>query len=143
VADWSRASSLTVFGGKLYASTATCYRTRLDPPRPDEVRGKVFAFEAGANVSHDRDLGPGWKHLAAIRDKGELRLYVDGRLTASAKFGQDALDVANDAPFWIGRGPTASFCGKIREVRLYDRALGEDEVRALFHDQAGPRSQKK
>jgi hypothetical protein len=143
VADWSRASSLAVYGGKLYASTATCYRTRLDLPRADEPRGKVFAFEAGANVSHDRDLGPGWKHLAAIRDPGELRLYVDGRLTASAKLGRDALDVSNGAPLWIGRGPTASFCGRIREVRLYDRALGEDEVRALFRDQASPRSQEK
>ena len=41
VADWSRASSLTVYGGKLYASTATCYRTRLDPPRAD-----FFVFHA-------------------------------------------------------------------------------------------------
>ena len=131
VADWSRASSLTVFGGKLYVTTATCHRTMHESPRADEVRGKVFAFEAGASVSHDHDLGPGWKHVAAVRDQRRLTLYVNGRPVASSGATSPPLDVSNDRPLRIGFGPQAHFRGKIRDVRLYDRALSEEEVRSL------------
>jgi hypothetical protein len=131
VADWSRATSLTVYGGKLFASTGTCYRTQIDPPRPDEVRGKVYAFQAGATVSHDHDLGDGWKHLVAIRGKQELKLFVNGRLMASAKVVEKPIDVSNNLPLRIGLGQLAPFSGRIREVRLYNRALAEDEIRRL------------
>ena len=67
VADWSRASSLGVFQGMLFVSTATCYRTALRPPLPDEIRGKVYSFVAGAGVSSDHDMGPGWRHIAVVR----------------------------------------------------------------------------
>jgi hypothetical protein len=67
ISDWSRSSSLTVFQGRLFASTATCHRTMLEAPLPEESRGKVFAYSTGAAVSYDRDLGTGWKFVAAVR----------------------------------------------------------------------------
>src|SRR4051794_1978263 len=63
VQDWSRASSLTVYQGKLFVSTATCYRTMIDPPQDAGMRGNVYAFQAGSCVSADRDLGYAWKHV--------------------------------------------------------------------------------
>src|SRR5262249_21349065 len=139
----SRATSLTVFAGKLFASTGTCYRTMVEPPRPEEVRGKVCAFEAGANVSYDHDLGPGWKHLAAVRGRDRLDLYVNGHLTAAARDGKPPLDVSNGVPLRIGRGQQAHFCGKVRDVRLYDRALGKEEVQSLFGGQRSPEGPRK
>lgn len=131
VADWSRATSLTVFDGRLFASTGTCYRTMLEHPRAEEHRGEVFAYQAGAHVAYDRDLGPGWKHLTAVRHADELRLYVDGELVDSAPIGRRGLDVSNDAPLRIGTGQVDGFHGRIREVWLYDRAIDAAEVRAL------------
>jgi hypothetical protein len=136
VADWSRASSLAVFQGRLFATTATCYRTKIDVPLPNETRGKVYAFTAGAGVSLDRDLGAGWKHITALRDGNSLRLYVDGELQTTAKADIENLDVTNDVPLRIGFGPEAHFRGRIREVRLYNRALTEPEIKQLSLDAA-------
>ena len=62
IQDWTRASSLTVYQGKLFSSTATCYRAQIEPPTStNDIRGKVFCMQTGAAVSSDRDLGAGWK----------------------------------------------------------------------------------
>jgi hypothetical protein len=85
VEDWTRASSLRVFQGKMFCSTATCYRALIEKPKPNEMRGKVFSYETGAGVSYDRDLGPGWKHVAAVRAGAAMKLYVDGEKVAESK----------------------------------------------------------
>ncbi len=130
--DWTRASSLAVYQGKLFGSTATCYRAQITPPPPaDDIRGKVFSVQAGAAVSSDRDLGAGWKHVAAVRKDNLLQLYVDGKLVATAQSDVPGLDASCESPLLIGRGQQAHFHGKIREVRLYNRALKETEVGEL------------
>ncbi|MGE0760834.1 MAG: LamG domain-containing protein [Pirellulaceae bacterium] len=130
VADWSRASSFAVFRGKLFVSTATCYRTNIPSPLPGEPRGNVFALTVGTSVSVDRDLGPGSKHIAAVRKGRSLMLYVDGELAASCETAA-AVDLSNDLPLLIGHGPQAHFRGAMNDVRLYNRALAADEVREL------------
>jgi hypothetical protein len=130
VADWSRASSLAVFGSKLFISTATCYRTSMPTPLADEPRGKVFSYSVGAGVSADRDLGPGWKHVAAIRKGRSLELHVDGKPVASSSASSD-LDVSTTAPLLIGFGPQSHFRGQLRDVRLYNRALNDREIQSL------------
>jgi hypothetical protein len=131
VQDWTRASSLAVYQGKLFASTATCYREMIQPPLANEARGTVYAYTAGAGVSLDRDMGAGWKHVAAVREGNSLRLYVDGKLAAKAETPEKPLDVSNDKPLLIGAGPQAPFAGKIREVRLYNRTLKAEEIQKL------------
>jgi hypothetical protein len=137
VADWSRATSLSVYDGKLFASTGTCYRTNIEPRR-GEIRGKVYSLEVGSCVSSDRDLGPGWKHLAAVRDGQRLLLYVNGRRAAASRTGVRPLDVSADVPLSIGFGPQAHFRGKIRDVRLYARALPAEEVLSLSREGGVP-----
>ena len=133
VQDWTRASSLTMYQGKLFVSTATCYRTMIDPPQNDGMRGNVYAFETGCCVSADRDLGSGWKHVAAVRRGTKLQLFVDGLLVASATSDGPSLTMSTDAPLRIGFGPQGHFDGKIREVKLYDRALSDEAVKSLYN----------
>jgi hypothetical protein len=130
VEDWSRASSLTVYRDKLFVSTATCYRAMLSSPQMDEIRGKVYSFQTGAGVSHDHNLGDGWKHVAAVRDKESMKLYVDGRLVASQP-SAPGIDVSNTAPLRIGFGPQSHLQGQLRDVQLFRRALGTSEVQSL------------
>lgn len=134
VEDWSRDTSLTVFGGKLFVSTGTCYRTMIGEPLEDEIRGKVFAWETGAAASYDRDLGAGWKHLAAVRNGQRLALYVDGRQVAGAEQNAAELDASSAAPLHIGFGELDYFSGKIRDVRIYGRALADKEVQAIIEE---------
>jgi hypothetical protein len=135
VEDWTRASSLAVYQGKLFVTTATCYRTKIDGLPPEDIRGNVFAYESGACTSFDQDLGPGWKHVAAVRKADQLQLFVDGDLVTTASIGEP-LDVATDVPLKIGAGPHGYFNGKLRDVRLYGRAISVEEIVALSAGEA-------
>jgi hypothetical protein len=131
VNEWSRVTSLTTHAGRLFASIGSCTSSILDAPC--DVRGRVFSMEAGKCVSYDDDLGPGWKHLAAIRDDGRLKLYVDGKLVAhSSDFNPADYDLSTSQPLRIGFGQTDYFSGKIREVRMYNRALTDAEIRLII-----------
>jgi hypothetical protein len=108
----------------------SCTSSQLDAPA--DFRGKVYALQTGQCVSHDRDLGPGWKHLAAVRRDGRLGLFLDGHRTAkSAALPAGPLDVTNGQPWRIGAGETDSFYGRMRDVRVYRRALTPDVVGRL------------
>jgi hypothetical protein len=128
--EWCRATSLTVFDGKLFLSTGSCTSSILDAPL--DVRAKVFSMEAGKVTSYDKDLGPGWKHIAAVRADGQLKLFVDGGLVAeSSSFEPARYDVSTSKPLRIGFGQTDYFDGRISDVRLYNRALRESEIQKI------------
>jgi hypothetical protein len=137
IQDWTRASSLTVYQGKLFSSTATCYRAQIDPPpSAADIRGKVFCMQTGTAVSSDRDMGAGWKHIAAIRKGPTLSLFVDGKLTARATSDRPELDAASSSPLQIGFGSQSYFHGKIRDVRLYNEAISGEQVQQLIRTHA-------
>ncbi len=79
-----------------------------------------------------------WVHLAGtLTDGKELRLYVDGRLAASAKAPgliaedpQEAMEIGTDEDSKVGdyKDPFA-FMGLIDEVRIYHRALSGAEIK--------------
>jgi len=124
---WTRLTSLTVYQGRLFASTGSCTASVLDAPAD---RGKVYSMEAGKCVSYDDDIGPGWNHLVVRREKSRLTIHVNGKLVAqSSDFHSDDYDISNNEPLKIGFGEMDYFSGKIREVRLYNRALHDDEIR--------------
>lgn len=130
VNEWVRLTSLTIYNGRLFASTGSCTSSVLDAPC--DIRGKVFSTEAGKCASYDDDLGPGWKHLVAVRQKGQLKLIVDGTLVASSSSFEPAeYDVSTDQPLRIGLGQTDYFAGRITDVRVYNRALDVAEIHRL------------
>jgi hypothetical protein len=127
---WRRATSLTVYDGKLFVSTGSCTSSVLDAPL--DVRGKVFHMEAGTVASYDDELGPGWKHIAAVRCSGRLKLYIDGRLVeTSASFDPAQYDVSTSQPLRIGFGQTEYFDGRMADVRLYKVSLDDEQIQKL------------
>jgi NAD(P)-dependent dehydrogenase (short-subunit alcohol dehydrogenase family) len=121
-----------VFDGKLFLSTGSCTSSILDAPL--DVRGKVFSMEAGKVTSDDKDLGPGWKHIAAVRTDGQLKLFVNGKLVAeSTSFDPAVYNVSTDRPLRIGFGQT-DYClasdmlckviGAYRRERPWIKAVG-------------------
>jgi hypothetical protein len=73
-----------------------------------------------------------WYHVAMTYDGSSLKLYVNGKLDGSAAVSGPVL--TSDQPLVIGGespGPW-NFQGLIDEVSLYDRALSETEVRAIY-----------
>ncbi len=120
---YRRTWTMAIFQGRLFAGTLPS--------------GRVHSVEIGRNVSYDHALPSGWVHLAAVRDTNQLRLYVDGKLVASsATFAPSELDpaecdIANEQPMEIGAGAGDYFNGKMRDVRLYQRALTTREIEQL------------
>ena len=73
-----------------------------------------------------------WHHVVEVYDGESIRLYIDGSLDAQQKpSGKLPL---NKEPLWIGARPGGvAATGIIDEVRFYDRALSEDQIKALFN----------
>ena len=115
---YRRAWSMAVFGGRLFSGTLPS--------------GHVRSFEAGKNVTYDRELPPGRRHIAAVKERNRLKLYVDGRLVSqSGEFSAEDFDLSNDVPLRIGSGAHDHFLGRLGDVRLYARALTAEEVMGL------------
>lgn len=115
---YRRAWSMAVYRGRLFCGTLPS--------------GRVFSLASGAAAGLDRDLGPGWRHIAAVRDGDRLRLYVDGKPCAeSASFNPADYDLTVDTPLCVGFGPCDYFNAWMRDARLYDRALSGEEIGAL------------
>ncbi|MDA0747373.1 MAG: LamG domain-containing protein [bacterium] len=114
---YRRAWSMAVYNGKLFCGTLPS--------------GHVFSLCAGACVTYDRELTPGWRHVVAVRNTDRLRLYVDGEEVAVSGTFDGVYDLKTDQALQIGAGPADSFNGRIRDVRVYNRVLGPKEVKVL------------
>ncbi|MFH1919202.1 MAG: LamG-like jellyroll fold domain-containing protein [Planctomycetota bacterium] len=115
---YRRVWSMAVYEGKLFAGTLPS--------------GRVLSLEAGKCVSHDRALVPGWRHVAAVKQGGRLKLYVDAKCVAeSSPFESADYDLSTPEPLRIGLGEHDHFNGKMKELRIYGRALDKTELVAL------------
>lgn len=76
-----------------------------------------------------------WRHVVATYDGARLRLFVDGREDArSPKAFQGPID-ATTSPLGIASsGSQHHFHGILDEVRLYCRALSDDEIRTSHEE---------
>ncbi|MFJ3529978.1 LamG-like jellyroll fold domain-containing protein [Streptomyces sp. NPDC090132] len=101
-----------------------------------------FAFSTPgahrARLESKPELGQ-WYHVVGVRSGDEIKLYVDGKLAATAPAG--SADVSSGAlsvgrAKWSG-GNTDFWNGSIDNVKVYDKALTADEVSAL-HDTDQP-----
>ncbi|HKL88686.1 MAG TPA: LamG-like jellyroll fold domain-containing protein, partial [Salinibacter sp.] len=71
-----------------------------------------------------------WTHVAVVWDGSEMRLYLDGELDNSVS--DDKKIWNNDEPLRIGTNRTEDarfFSGRIEEVRIWDDARSETEIR--------------
>ena len=95
--------------------------------------GRVFSMQAGQVVSHEHDIGGEWTHVAAIRRGRKCELHINGKLTSSSDLGAEALfNLNNDSPMWLGFGAQNFFHGAIKDVQLYQGALGTEELAKLM-----------
>lgn len=115
---YRRAWTMAEYQGQLFCSTLP--------------NGRVHACEVGKLVTWDEEFPTGWHHVAAVKSGGKLMLFVDGNLkSSSTDFNVEDFDLSNDQPLRIGSGPNDFFHGRLRDVRLYRRALTSSEVASL------------
>lgn len=116
---YRRVWSMAVHQGRLFAGTLPA--------------GRVHSIEAGKSATSDTALKPGWRQIVAVKEKTRLKLYVDGALVAtSSTFDPADYDLTNSEPFKIGFGAHDYFHGKLKDVKLYQKALSAKEVHKSF-----------
>ena len=115
---YRRAWTMAVFQGRLFVGTLPS--------------GHVFSMEAGQCVTNDREFPNGGHLIAAHRKGDKLRLFVDGKVVAETEDAiASKLNLSNDVPLRVGFGPNDYFHGRIRDVRIHDGALSEEEIAQL------------
>lgn len=115
---YRRAWTMAQYQGRLFCSTLPS--------------GRVHSMTAGPCVTFDRELAPGWRHIAAVRQGNRLKLSVDGQSVAeSAEFNPAELDLTTAVPLRIGAGEGDFFNGRIRDVRIFRGALDGEAIEGL------------
>ena len=67
-----------------------------------------------------------------MKTSGLLKLYVDGKIVAvSSPFDPTDFDLSNSSPLQIGFGQHDYFKGRMKDLRIYQRALNEEDIHAL------------
>jgi len=78
----------------------------------------------------------GWHHWAFVKDEDAdtMSMYFDGELVASNTYTQNTLANVQNAPFNIGSSTweNKEYAGKMDDFRVYDYALPESKIQALF-----------
>ena len=129
--SWCRVPCMAIYQGRLYAGTSTATGKAVSIPKHEA--GKVFSWESGKCVTYDDDLGSKWRHLVAVREQNQLKLFIDGKLVSfSSAINSSLFNLDNDSPLLIGFGAENYFKGSMRDVRIYSGALSESEVSKLY-----------
>ncbi|UCG47484.1 MAG: LamG domain-containing protein, partial [Phycisphaerales bacterium] len=76
-----------------------------------------------------------WVHVAAMVSNGEHLYYINGEPAGTGGSGIELPGMADTATVVIARtheGATRSFLGMIDDVRIYNRALTQDEIKLVM-----------
>lgn len=122
---YRRAWSMAEFQGRLFCGTLPS--------------GHVYSYQSGLATTIDKPVGPGWHHLAAVRDTKSLRLYLDGTLAAQAESPRAGeINVSPKSMLKIGHGVHDNLRGRLRNVAIYRGELSAEEIRRLHDKVAEP-----
>ena len=109
------------------------------------VFDNTFGFALGSAdkpkatiIKAQGSFAPGqWRHVAAVYDGLEMRLYVDGQLYNSSKEQSGDIVYPSNSRLIIGgyvySDKTISHSGRIDDVRLWNRALTLSEIESKMH----------
>lgn len=106
--------------------------------------GNGFAFGTGnpdtTLTSTTAINDGGWHQCVATRQQsnGSLAIFVDGILQATGNGGTNALTASALLRFGSLQTGVNLFLGGLDDIRIYNRALGSNEVLALYWDSANP-----
>jgi gliding motility-associated-like protein len=92
--------------------------------------------ERSVSLVHQLDNTACWQHLTVVREGGRVRLFINGELV-QVRSTALRVNVFNDGPLVIGNSdcktPTErGFNGLIDDLRVFNRAISEQDARALY-----------
>ncbi|MEM0050370.1 MAG: LamG domain-containing protein [Candidatus Bathyarchaeia archaeon] len=92
-----------------------------------------LSTDSATNLLSSLPLPPGWHHIVAVYDGSYMKIFIDGELSAQTeKTGTIIYDATQHLYIGTFDGYNAPFEGVIDEVRIYNRALSDAEVKWLY-----------
>ncbi|AOT08311.1 FAD-dependent oxidoreductase [Pseudoalteromonas luteoviolacea] len=130
----------TVVGNKSTAGGSGGYLLVIQPDGSIKFatdNGETY-YQIESELSDVKDGN--WHSVVAVRKDGELTLHLDGKLLESTQSGasnQSPLNVSNSLDVLIGsvqqnQEPFIHYTGDVSQVRLWRRALSEQEVASQY-----------
>ena len=92
----------------------------------DPANGPIFLVNADFNP----DLGT-WYHFAMTRSGDTYTIYVNGEAVGTDTCSRTVPNA--DIPLMIGQAEGFYFNGSLDEVTIYDRALSDSEIAAIYY----------
>jgi hypothetical protein len=90
-------------------------------------------FSYAMQYSHDSIGVNVWHHGAVSYDGGRLRFYIDGKLDKDTIIIEPIQQFTGSAVLQIGYSEGGDqFQGSLDEIRIYNRALNDNEINALY-----------
>jgi hypothetical protein len=143
VSTWVRLTSNADYAAAVSQDGSSVYGFALGYQPPGD--GNVWALElrnqdgyvygAKSRASAPATLNT-WTHLVGVRDAGsnQIRLYVNGQLASTVTYvyrwnATGPLTIGR--ALWLG-APSEPWPGDVDDVRIYNRALGADEIATLY-----------
>ena len=92
-----------------------------------------FGIYPDGGVEFTIDLN-NWRHVICRKEGTDIKTYIDGVLENISTM--TALVDYSNPNLFIGRwgGGGRNFNGKIDDIRMYDRAISDDQIGKLYHD---------
>lgn len=93
-------------------------------------------FDGGANADLDPATSTGWVHLAFTISQSQATVYINGEVVSTGSLpgldwtGCELLSIGSGAPNFIGWGHLSDR-SYIDELRLYDKALSQEEIQSI------------
>ena len=131
----SGAKGIELLGNRTTGSHGNFFTIRVNPE--ERIFVEIDEDSSGKNyVSLDSSPGINdntWHHIAVVRRKNELKLYIDGNLSEK-KSASGVANIANGNELRTGKAnPSflASPKAEYEDLRIYDRALSDLQISAL------------
>ncbi|MEL6453090.1 MAG: LamG domain-containing protein [Cyanobacteria bacterium J06623_5] len=93
-----------------------------------DAKNYVKAQTAPLRMVRDRD----WFHVAAVRQGRKIKIYIDGVLAAEAESPTGVANIENDTDVKLGHSRRGTPKAQYEDLRIYDTALSEKEIKALL-----------
>lgn len=126
--DWGRATSMVEHDGRLFVSTGNC-TSAFSNAAHQSALGAVYALSSGTVVTSPAALTPGRHHVAAVRDTGTLRLFLDGVCVATKDGKLSGNIELSERARRSGAGLT--------DTTWHDHALTKDDIARLIIEASG------
>jgi len=144
ISFYAKPERANIFQQSLLSKRSECDSNQMFDIRMDthnkRIATEVYeqSYKSYADISPDYE-GSGWVHYALVRKGRYAYTYING-LPQREGFRCSGVDISNETPLsfsnspCIGSGGARRFKGILDELKVYERALSEEEVLLLYEE---------